>query len=53
MVARGEAGLGGDEKCKEIKKYRLVVTKQSQGCGVQHREYSQRYRDHFVKSPIV
>ena len=41
MVARGE-GVGGlDEKSEGIKKYRLVVTKQSWRCKVQHREHSQ------------
>ena len=31
MVAGWEGGLEGDEKCEEIKKYKLVVPKQSQG----------------------
>ena len=40
MVAREVLeGLGG--KGERIKKYTLVVTKQSQGCKVQHREYNQ------------
>ena len=43
MVARVEGVEGPGEKGKEIEKYRLVVTKQSWGCGVvvQWREYSQ------------
>ena len=40
MVARGE-GVGGlGEKGEGIKKSKLVVTEQTQGCKVQHREYS-------------
>ena len=31
-------GLGG--WVKKVKKYKLVVTEQSWGCKVQHREYS-------------
>ena len=41
MVIRGRgAGVLG-EKGEGTKKYRLVVTKQSQGCKVQHRPDSQ------------
>ena len=36
-----EEGWSFDEKGEGIKKYKLVVTEQSQGCKVQHREYSQ------------
>ena len=36
---RGFGAIG--EKGEEIRKYKLVVTKQSQGCKIQHREYSQ------------
>ena len=32
-----------DEKGEGIKKYQLAVTKQSQGCKAQHREYRQCY----------
>ena len=41
MVARQEAGgiSGWAKKNEEIKKYKLVVTEQSQGWKVQHREY--------------
>ena len=35
---RGIGDMG--EKGEGIKKHRLVVTEQSQGCKVQHREYS-------------
>ena len=41
MVATWEGGWGSDEKGEGIEEYRLVVTKQSWGCKVQHREYSQ------------
>ena len=41
MVARGE-GVGGlGEKGEGIKKSKLVVTEQTQGCKVQHKEYNQ------------
>ena len=40
MVARG-VGVGGmGEKGEGIKKYKLVVTKQSWSCKIQHREKS-------------
>ena len=40
-VARWQ-GVGRiGEKGEGIKKYKLVVTEQSWGCKVQHREYSQ------------
>lgn len=40
--ARGEGGCGElGEGGKGIKKYKLVATKQSQGCKVPHREYRQ------------
>ena len=45
MVAR-EEGAGGRElvgKGEGIKKHKMVVTKQSQGCKEQHRECSQQY----------
>ena len=41
LVARWEAGWGMGEKGEGIKKYKFVVTEQSQGCKVQLREYSQ------------
>ena len=42
MVPRLDRGVGGlGEKGEGTEKYRLVVTKESQGCRVQHREYSQ------------
>ena len=40
MVARLEGVRGLDEKGEGIKKYKLVVTKQSWGCKVQHRKFS-------------
>ena len=39
MVARGERGWRLGEKGGGIEKYRLVVTEQSWGREVQHREY--------------
>ena len=42
MVARWERGWGMDKKGEGIKKYKLVVKKQSGGYKLQHREYSQR-----------
>ena len=39
-------GLG--EKGEGIKKYRLIVIKQSWECEVQHREYSQQYCNNYV-----
>ena len=36
---RGVGGLG--ERGEQIKKYKLAVTKQSQGYKIQHRNYSQ------------
>ena len=42
LMADSGKGLGGlGEKGKEIKKYKLVVTEQSQRCKLQHKEYSQ------------
>ena len=38
-----------DEKGEGMKKYKLIVTKQSQGCRVQHREYSQYYCKDYVQ----
>ena len=35
-------------KGEGIKKYKLVATEQSQGCKVQHREYSQLYSNNYV-----
>lgn len=40
-------GAVGSVKRKGIKKYQLVVTEQSQGCEVQHREYSQWCGDNY------
>ena len=36
---RGSGRLG--KRGKEVKTYKLVVTKQPQGCKVQHREHNQ------------
>ena len=41
MVDREEGFRGFGEKGEGIEKCRLVVTKQSWGCKVQHRGYSQ------------
>ena len=41
MVARGDGGGRWGEKDKRMEKYRLVVTEQSWGWKVHHREYSQ------------
>ena len=41
MVARWERGLGRMDEKGEIKKYKLLVTKQSCGRKVEHKEYSQ------------
>ena len=41
MVARWDGGGRMSEKVKGMKKYKLVVTEQSWGYKVQHREYSQ------------
>ena len=40
IISRWEGNWGLGEKCEGIKKYKLVVTKQSWGCKVQHKEYS-------------
>ena len=40
-VARWEGGWGMGEKGEVIKKCKLVVIEQSQGCKVQYKEYSQ------------
>ena len=39
-------GLGG--KGEGVKKYKLVVTKYSQRCKVQHRKYSQSHCNNFL-----
>ena len=41
MVVRGEGTGGLGEKGEGIEQYKLVVTKQSWECKVQHKEYSQ------------
>ena len=41
IVARGEGAWGLGGKGEGSEKYRLVVTKESWGCKVQHRKYSQ------------
>ena len=42
LMVAGWEGFGGlGEKGEKIKKYKLVVIKQSQGYKVQYREYSQ------------
>ena len=38
-----------DEKGEEIKKYKLVVTDQSEGCKVQNREYNQYSNNYGVR----
>ena len=40
VAARGEGAWGTEGKGEGIKRCRLVVTEQSWGCKVQHREYS-------------
>ena len=36
-----------------VKKYKLIVIKQSQGCKVQCRKYSQQYCDNYVRARWV
>ena len=53
MVAKG-GGEGGElgKKDEGIQKYKLEVTKQSQGYKVQHREYSQQYCNYYVQAQV-
>ena len=48
VVASGEGGGGMGKKGKGVEKYKLIVTKESWGIKVQHKEYSQQYCDNCV-----